>query len=406
MRSLAYILLAANALCVGCGDETHELFVDVRTDLAPGTEFDEIRAELRDDRGRLGEVLRTAEAGVLSSHDYSAGRRVAEWSDIASGDYVVRVDMRLGGAAVADIVAEVVVSADRAITIFVSRDCAGVTCPALGGDPGATSCLAGVCVSPRCVLDESAEGCPDVPMDAGVDAPTDAFVDVGTDSGSDAGADSGADSGSSLAAGDLCPQLARVLCEGRQTCCSMPTPEDCQITMRDSCLEFFGRLALEPASGWDPARGAEILARIEAAAITCSPEVLPLIQSGDGIVSAFRGTVSEGGACVAAPTVPLELLPYARIFSCTDGLTCMRLGTEYTCRPLGTADDPCVFDFHCDSGLYCGVEGFSGRCAFRLPTGSECTAGSDCVTFYCDTSCGEPSADEAWCGDPFAAFLP
>ena len=43
-----------------------DLFVDLRTDLPPGEAFDNTVIELRDARGRLGDVIRSAEAAAIS----------------------------------------------------------------------------------------------------------------------------------------------------------------------------------------------------------------------------------------------------------------------------------------------------------------------------------------------------
>ncbi len=52
-RAIGYLLLFA-ALTFGsaCGDENVEIFVDVRTDLVPGTDFDQVSTELLSDEAR------------------------------------------------------------------------------------------------------------------------------------------------------------------------------------------------------------------------------------------------------------------------------------------------------------------------------------------------------------------
>jgi hypothetical protein len=183
------VLLVALALASACGDGAHELFVDLRTDMAPGTEFDNTVVELRDARGRLGSVIRSTEAAAISSHDYTSGRRVAELVGLPGDDYVLRVELELESSAVVDVIVPITLTGDRAETVFVTRDCTGRTCPMAGDDPGAVGCLHGQCVDPECLLGRGA-ACAS-PMDGGVTdggldgnvprdgAPADADEDVG-----------------------------------------------------------------------------------------------------------------------------------------------------------------------------------------------------------------------------------
>jgi len=190
-------LLAVAPLLTACGDEEHELFVDLRTNLSPGTEFDNAVMELRDARGRLGEVVRTTDAAAIASHDYRTGRRVAEFVGLPAGDYTLLVELQLGGAAVVEVLVPITLSGDRAETVFVTRACAGTTCPMAGDDPTAVGCLYGACVDPACLLgDGSGCGSPTDagPIDSGDVGPADSGpdADVGpVDSGADTGADTG-----------------------------------------------------------------------------------------------------------------------------------------------------------------------------------------------------------------------
>jgi hypothetical protein len=175
-------LLVAPLLLCGCGDEELELFVDLRTDLSPGSEFDNAVVELRDARGRLGEIVRSTESAAIASHDYTSGRRVAELVGLAAGDYVLRVELQLAGASVVEVLVPIALSADRAETVRVTRACADITCPRAGGDPTAVGCLEGRCVDPACLLGRGSDCSPSLDggsMDASADA-------MGGDAGADA----------------------------------------------------------------------------------------------------------------------------------------------------------------------------------------------------------------------------
>ena len=66
--------------------------------MSPGVEFDNTVVELRDDRGRLGEVVRTTGAAAIPSHDYAMGRRVGEFTGFPSGDYALIIELQLEAA--------------------------------------------------------------------------------------------------------------------------------------------------------------------------------------------------------------------------------------------------------------------------------------------------------------------
>ncbi len=150
-------LIALAPVVTGCGDAEYELFVDLRTDIAGGTGFDNTVVELRDPRGRLGSIVRSTRTAAISSHDYATGHRVAELVGLTAGDYTLRVELELDSAPVVDVIVPITISADRAETVFVTRACIGRTCPMPGDDPEAVGCLQGRCVDPECLLGRGAD---------------------------------------------------------------------------------------------------------------------------------------------------------------------------------------------------------------------------------------------------------
>jgi len=153
--------------------ETADVFIELRTDVVAGLEFDRVRVELRDvlPSGTVsGAVTRDVEVSVTAGLDFSTGRRVAEITGVPFGHYVVRLQMFRGPEIRVERSIEVEITANRAITILVTRSCAGVTCPAPGGDEGQVSCLSGSCVAPSCVEGDE-PSCPPPGCEAAGDCP-------------------------------------------------------------------------------------------------------------------------------------------------------------------------------------------------------------------------------------------
>lgn len=125
-----------------------ELSVDLRTDYVPRVEFAEVRVDLTED-GQFAEH-------VATSGDYVEGERVAELVSEPRDRRVVRVSLLTAeGSVLAS--REVLVSHrhDLAVTVTLSRDCAGVSCESAGAE--VASCLGGRCVDPGCLTGEELE---------------------------------------------------------------------------------------------------------------------------------------------------------------------------------------------------------------------------------------------------------
>jgi hypothetical protein len=287
-------LLVVASVAAGCGDDAHELFVDLRTDMAPGAEFDNTVVELRDARGRLGSVVRSTEAAAISSHDYTSGRRVAELVGLPGDDYVLRVELELESAAVVDVIVPITLTADRAETVFVTRSCAGRTCPMAGDDPAAVGCLYGQCVDPACLLGRGSE-CAS-PMDGGV-------VDTGTrDSGID-GAPADAD--------------AAVVDSGTSdgSACDFPSPGV------DQCLSAADQAALA-RSDFGPSMNETIEDLAARCWPTCATSTGPdcVLRC---IVTESGGTLSDGCAgCYDALMACLTQFCLGECITSPDGPSC------------------------------------------------------------------------------------
>ena len=149
-RVLLALCLASAAL--GCtDDEGVTLWVDVRTDLRAGSEFAAVEIALRG-----AGADRAASAPALATHDFLAGRRVAELSGLSAGDVTVHVALvDAAGSTVAQRTVELSLSEDTAVTVVITRDCIDVRCPRAGDAPTDTECHGGLCVDPRCHAGDS-----------------------------------------------------------------------------------------------------------------------------------------------------------------------------------------------------------------------------------------------------------
>jgi len=144
------ILLCVVLLLPACEPSSSALVVDVRTDLSPTLEFTRLSAELWALEGDAG-ALAIDSHDVDPSIDYVSGARAGEF-ETSPGEYVVRV-MALGADGRIATERRVLVDVPEAslsVTVLLTRDCQGVICPAIGGDPRATECHGGICVDPRC----------------------------------------------------------------------------------------------------------------------------------------------------------------------------------------------------------------------------------------------------------------
>lgn len=148
----AWILLL---LIAGCEPEPL-LLVSLRSDYAPGLEVTHARVDVaRSDD--FAAPLASAREDVSLRDSLVTPTRLAELT-VPSDVLFVRVTLERGEASIASRVVAVQTRDARAITVVMTRSCEGVRCPG-AGDPAATSCVGGVCVSPECTP-ETPEACP------------------------------------------------------------------------------------------------------------------------------------------------------------------------------------------------------------------------------------------------------
>ncbi len=145
----------------GCASPRASLYVDVRSDLTPGIELGGVRIEVlvlveRSDPRTIQTIERPVDLGA----DYAAGVRAAELDDLDPDTYlVVGTALDRYGAPLVSRRTTVELSGARVITLVLTRDCVGVSCPRATDPAGSTLCLRGVCVPPDC-RPENPSACP------------------------------------------------------------------------------------------------------------------------------------------------------------------------------------------------------------------------------------------------------
>ena len=147
-RETRFVLLFA--LCVlstpGCSDpEAEGLAVSLQTDFVPGVEFDRVRATVDD--------ARAFELETDASDSYVRPRPITTYRGLEPGRRDVEVTLWEGARQVAARRVSMEFRGSLLLNVVIARTCAGVVCD------DEETCVAGACVSPRCVTGEERE-CP------------------------------------------------------------------------------------------------------------------------------------------------------------------------------------------------------------------------------------------------------
>lgn len=135
-----------------CGDDSPTLVVDVVTGIVPVAQFSRTRVDLLVDDGAGGYrqiVFRVSYPN--RSDDYAHGFRIAEFGEVAAGEYTVQVVFLLpDGRPLIQRRTRIRITGNYALRVHLTPNCIGVACPSPGGNAGYSECLDGHCVDPRC----------------------------------------------------------------------------------------------------------------------------------------------------------------------------------------------------------------------------------------------------------------
>lgn len=136
----ACLAALASSSLAGCEAPPPEISVQLLTDLAPVSQFDEI-AVLR--RGDSRSIV------VSGSQRYDTPRVIAEYRDVSVGTVLeLAAELRFQGRAVLRRTRTVRVTGRHIVLFTFSASCTEIACPM--GDPRATECEGGHCVVPDC----------------------------------------------------------------------------------------------------------------------------------------------------------------------------------------------------------------------------------------------------------------
>jgi hypothetical protein len=135
------------ALALGCAPAASSLSIQIVSDMLPGVEVDELRVVVT---GPSGDTVVSSERPIATTDELARAIRVAELASPVEGSYRIELTLLRQGGEVQHREARARTPRDHVVTILVSRDCNGVTCPAPSGDPSAAACLGGRCVDPEC----------------------------------------------------------------------------------------------------------------------------------------------------------------------------------------------------------------------------------------------------------------
>ncbi len=141
-RLASGIALVIASACA-CAPTTASLEVQLVSDYAPGRDFDAVSTT-------IDGAPSTETAPAATDRSYGRAVRVARFDALAPGRTRVVVELENDGRSVQSQPRIVTLRAGQTsvVTVSISRDCEGVTCPA--DVPSAIACLGGVCVDPEC----------------------------------------------------------------------------------------------------------------------------------------------------------------------------------------------------------------------------------------------------------------
>lgn len=127
------------ALVLGCSSG-HTAVIQLRTDLAPGLDFDAV----------VVRSVRTSVRDVSVRDDFRRPVQVDSVSGIQTGELLtVVVELRRDGDVVVDRRVMQTIASDAIVPVIITRNCIEIACPS-ASEPDATECQDGVCVTPDC----------------------------------------------------------------------------------------------------------------------------------------------------------------------------------------------------------------------------------------------------------------
>ncbi len=380
--STARVALVAICVLAACDSNTGNLTVDLETDFIAGVEFTSVRVEVTEGAFASDAPLPNAIETVAGVARFVPGRRVGELRGLLLGDHLVRVRLldALGVVLVTRLV-RVQLRDSYALTVVVTRDCAGITCPEPGDEPALTTCLRGHCADPICA-DAEVATCPTVQCTASTDCvATSACVRP-------------------LCAEGACLQLAD------DSACA--ADERCDVTL--GCVlrpGVEGDASLPDAGAGDACPPAELGCTNETdddcdGLVDCEDPDCFDVTCDDSLLCTTRDRCGAGTCTGLA--LPCDDLVPCTVDACEEGMGCTHTASDALCTdmPGGTCDAvlgcqyPTCTPATCAPIDGCDAATCSGATCVHAST---CTAAQTCCGGACRaTSCddGNPCTDDSF----------
>jgi hypothetical protein len=152
MRARVGLIFALAASGCSCGDGGPALYVDLVTDLRPGIEVAEVRVEVARGPELEAPGIATRRVLIARGDDFQDPRRIADFTGLTPGTYVVRVELFDADARRTGHRRSLLMLDDQyVLRVVITRDCREVDCPAPGDPTDATECAGGTCARPDCM---------------------------------------------------------------------------------------------------------------------------------------------------------------------------------------------------------------------------------------------------------------
>jgi hypothetical protein len=161
LRFARFACLALLITSAGCpaSSDGYTLRVDLKTDYRPVFRFETVQVQILEGPTDASGLRRRAESPADAAADYLTGVRVASFSGLPEGTYLVDVALLDGSRIVANNTLELRLVQNDTFNAVITADCEGLTCPGTGDPIDATQCVSGRCVPPDCTP-ETPEACP------------------------------------------------------------------------------------------------------------------------------------------------------------------------------------------------------------------------------------------------------
>ncbi|MGE0322847.1 MAG: LamG domain-containing protein [Polyangiaceae bacterium] len=220
-----------------------------------------------------------------------------------------------------------------------------------------------------------------------------------------------------LAAEDLCDELAAIACDADQGCCDSPAawpgtgegetqPASCTTTQLAACRGGLGKLAQDPRTGYDAKAAASLVNQLRSAANGCWEDKVDYAS----VVGIFTGTGTEGASCTpeSTNTSGLQLAS----LSCATELGCeiyLNASGEARGRCEARAEGICSHPLDCAADAWCDASGWkpgvTGHCNPLKANGWDCASDSQCESQYCDAAgrCAATSPGRMCLTQPYAS---